>query len=811
MAVITFVAATATLPRLFAWDVIYTKAHHRWRYGARSFHFQPRDAQETVRGRVAHVLNVLLLEYEMAIGMSGRHFRTRGLVAEIVEVFTQLNGVLFSTDSIPNSTLQLTLVMVVINVLGTWLLAAVPRSWSGKELRSTFDLAIDMFWVAFNSNAVVVESAGLSQVLALAVPILFVASSLRVLGYYHVFAAAKRDCMEAHIPGGVAIHSHTNIFTKHRLRGFGTVVKDDGDDDADGDDETRSPWSSARALTVGALGYLSMFTIRRDSSASSVSSYGSDDGTARERRLKRARVWNAVGVALAALVSCGCVVALLATTLHRLDATEAHCRELVGGMWDGVHDDDRLFFRNNGLFGEATCGLEHITVLDLRGSSITRIDERVLHFSSVEDILASDCPNLAYVGPEVNFLANLQTLDLTGSPAARSLVWRDAGLTSLHAVLWQQSELRELDVSGNRLETIPASMPSLAKLERLNASGNLLDGRAIVALGPLRNLMSVNLANNSIIELPVDAASVRVLRRWTSLDLRYNAFTNVHEALFDPKKDELRLEGTAVRRAILASSNVGPALPTDLFVLPLEQFTVWASVINTIDDSILRVADTLHTLEISSSAISHNYITPSLVQMSALHELGLDQNALADNDGFLPEVLFRIPTLAVLRLSCTNMRQLSPVAWESPSLRALEIKNNRLTSLPPVPASVVEAGSLDLRVLNLRMTDFDGVPEVVLQPPLADTLQVFTISGKHWDANAINASISVVEAATGGRLRCREAGTEVAGVNCLYCREEGQSRDVDDGGWQHFKLSWFPSCLLDLGETTGGLLAGFLG
>lgn len=104
-------------------------------------------------------------------------------------------------------------------------------------------------------------------------------------------------------------------------------------------------------------------------------------------------------------------------------------------------------------------------------------------------------------------------------PRAIRLDFSSGGLEKVPPLVFDRTDLEELDLSGNRLTgALPAEIRRLRNLRWLDASGNLMTG-VPAEIGQLTELEDLDLSNNKLTGLPLELGNLQKLRR---LDLRGN-------------------------------------------------------------------------------------------------------------------------------------------------------------------------------------------------------------------------------------------------------------------------------------------------
>uniref|UniRef100_H2M2E9 Leucine-rich repeat-containing protein 57 n=1 Tax=Oryzias latipes TaxID=8090 RepID=H2M2E9_ORYLA len=122
--------------------------------------------------------------------------------------------------------------------------------------------------------------------------------------------------------------------------------------------------------------------------------------------------------------------------------------------------------------------------------------------------------------------ANLRTVDLSGNK-----------IEVLPASIGNFLQLRSLTLNSNRLTALPSEMGKLKKLETLCLNGNRIE-RLPPTLGQLRALRTLNLAGNQISEFPLGLGTLRQL---DMLDLSRNHIHIVPPEVSDLQAIEINL------------------------------------------------------------------------------------------------------------------------------------------------------------------------------------------------------------------------------------------------------------------------------
>ncbi|XP_074548163.1 leucine-rich repeat-containing protein 57 [Halichoeres trimaculatus] len=122
--------------------------------------------------------------------------------------------------------------------------------------------------------------------------------------------------------------------------------------------------------------------------------------------------------------------------------------------------------------------------------------------------------------------ANLRTVDLSGNK-----------IEVLPASIGNFLQLKSLTLNSNRLTSIPSEIAKLKKLETLSLNGNRIH-QLPSTLGQLKALRTLNLSGNQISEFP---HGLGTLRHLDLLDLSHNKIQNVPSEVSELQAIEINL------------------------------------------------------------------------------------------------------------------------------------------------------------------------------------------------------------------------------------------------------------------------------
>ncbi|KAF7201124.1 leucine-rich repeat-containing protein 57 [Nothobranchius furzeri] len=165
--------------------------------------------------------------------------------------------------------------------------------------------------------------------------------------------------------------------------------------------------------------------------------------------------------------------------------------------------------------------------------------------------------------------ANLRTVDLSGNkieslPASignflllRSLTLNNNRLHELPAEIGKLKKLETLSLNGNQIQQLPPSLGQLKALRTLSLAGNQIS-KFPLGLGSLRQLDLLDLSQNQIQSVPAEVAELQAIE----INLNQNQISVVSaEVSHCPRLKVLRLEEnclelSSIPQSILAESQV---------------------------------------------------------------------------------------------------------------------------------------------------------------------------------------------------------------------------------------------------------------
>eukprot|EP00750_Incisomonas_marina_P011166 INCI16350.4.p1 GENE.INCI16350.4~~INCI16350.4.p1 ORF type:complete len:1412 (+),score=255.21 INCI16350.4:470-4237(+) len=255
------------------------------------------------------------------------------------------------------------------------------------------------------------------------------------------------------------------------------------------------------------------------------------------------------------------------------------------------------------------------------------------------------------------------------------------------------SSLQQLDLSANRLVTLPRELGLLGNLRLLLLKDNRLC-ELPESLADLRELRVLTIAQNNIAKLPDAVGDLRNLQR---LDAAYNLLEDLPQTFgncttlenLDLDTNKLRdlprsfSQLTRLKRLKLTCNHIRQ-LPADFGALrELEVLEVQTNQLERLPETIGQCAR-LQIVMLQRNNI--RMLPKSFCQLSQLKELDLSRNSLLE----VPAFFGGLGQLQVLDVSFNQCLELPASIGDIKYLRTLDCSNNRLSSVP------AEIGALQL-------------------------------------------------------------------------------------------------------------------
>ena len=397
--------------------------------------------------------------------------------------------------------------------------------------------------------------------------------------------------------------------------------------------------------------------------------------------------------------------------------------------------------------------LNHLTTLNLFRNQLT--GDEVDLISQVPALRELRLGENAIKGPFPDSVGNMKALEI--------LDIHNNGITVIPELISRCSRLASLDVSDNKLSTLPIDALAELPLGELKAAQNKLGGRlfppkthlamlrvldveenALIEIAgsevDLPNLHTLNVSNNRIANM----ANIEAWKRLKTVIASRDQFTNIPENLFSlplletldiqnnsitqidrrlgtiPTLQTVRFEGNPIRERRLLSLST-PDLLQELKIpenilspLSPKTPTPWTLTTSTLDISRKKITD-----------VSEGDLIPFLSDDKEVRTLILHQNALQT----IPASISLLAhTLATLDLSSNRLSTSATYFASSlslPLLQTLNLTSNALTTLEPLTASL---SAPSLSTLNISFNRLESLPP--LKPAFSSLTKVLASNNK---------------------------------------------------------------------------------
>lgn len=158
-----------------------------------------------------------------------------------------------------------------------------------------------------------------------------------------------------------------------------------------------------------------------------------------------------------------------------------------------------------------------VTTLNLSKNGLNEVQERLLSLSKSLTDLNVSLNKITSLPSDFGCLTKLSSLDLSNNQ-----------LSHLPDSCDRLSSLREINICNNRFSNLPSVLYSLRTMEIILASGNQIQIIDVDSLLSMKALSTLDLQNNNIAQVPPQLGNVTQLR---SLQLEGNPFRNPRPAV----------------------------------------------------------------------------------------------------------------------------------------------------------------------------------------------------------------------------------------------------------------------------------------
>ncbi len=294
-------------------------------------------------------------------------------------------------------------------------------------------------------------------------------------------------------------------------------------------------------------------------------------------------------------------------------------------------------------------------------------------------------------------------LNFIKKPEHDSLSLDNLYLTKMPTIIFTHptfSHLKRLDLSGNRLATLPAEVGNLTNLKQLDLSGNRL-ATLPAEVGNLTNLKQLNLSANQLTALPAEVGNLANLlelyldrNKLTILPAEVGNLANLLELYLDRNKLTI--------------------LPAEVGNLTnLKQLNLSANQLIALPAEVGNLTN-LRELDLHSNKLTT--LPAEICRLTNLQELNLYLNQLTA----LPAEICRLTDLQKLNLGGNELTTLPAEICRLTDLQKLNLGTNRLTTLP------AEINNLTM-LIELRLTrnrSLTGLPNEILRLPQTCTVEL---------------------------------------------------------------------------------------
>lgn len=384
---------------------------------------------------------------------------------------------------------------------------------------------------------------------------------------------------------------------------------------------------------------------------------------------------------------------------------------------------DYINFENNNITGDikenTLTGLRNITILDLSRQSINGIKDKAFTGMASLTHLNLSNNNIQEIGKSSFDNSSIVVLDLSHNkisdliffqnclPNVTVLYLRNNNITVVPTnIFGNQSQMRKLDISMNKIKIIEQYSLPLKNLQYLNIVGNCLsDIIKKNVFSPAKYLRFLDLSNFNItkiddsafVDLPVLARlnlsnnhieaiepnNFKGVDNMYSLDLSHNNLTHLsfNKSILTNNLKALYLNNNKLRNISKPFVNKCKLIYLDISNGDVSDLTALSA----------DIFPNLTALHLANNKIKH-FNNPQINTLTTLIDLGLSSNEINNID------LSHFKELMTIDLSNNNLTYLNSTLFKNNEhLQSLDVSRNNIKDLPPGTFQFMK----NLKLLNL--------------------------------------------------------------------------------------------------------------
>lgn len=294
-----------------------------------------------------------------------------------------------------------------------------------------------------------------------------------------------------------------------------------------------------------------------------------------------------------------------------------------------------------------------------------------------------------------NLLVTLDNVDMSELSRLRNLNLQGNRLTSLPDEIEKLVNLRLLNLSSNNISELNPSLFKHSQLMSLDLSFNHIS-QLPADIGKLVNLEKLAISNNALTKLPDEMCQLEQL---SELDVRFNGLQNINVLAKLPNLTALFCSKNSVfschlqfQRLVQLHLDRNP-ITNILFYEPLVSLSVLdlgKAKLTDLSESFVEQVPMLERLVLEGNHL--NQLPYNIGSLRRLLYLNVSNNQLT----VLPEGIDQLQELRTLDLHSNNLKSLPAEIWNLPSLLELNVSSNLLTSFPKSKAQGSSVGSIEM-------------------------------------------------------------------------------------------------------------------
>lgn len=280
---------------------------------------------------------------------------------------------------------------------------------------------------------------------------------------------------------------------------------------------------------------------------------------------------------------------------------------------------------------------------------------------SIDNLNTSNFQNLSSLNLANNNISHIN-ID-TFKPLKNTLVYLDVSnnrLEKFPVAICELKALSDLDLSFNRMKTLPVNMKMLESLKRMLIISNCFLDQLPTVVGELNQLRELDIRNNKITDL-------KPLKKLKHIEKLYCD----HNSIYNLNLDFCSLKHINARKNTITQFGLPSVIINNLTYLNLS----YSKLVSLPDDIFFKIPN------VEILVLNNNHLVSfpqSITKLSKLESLVCSNNVIS----FLPNDIGNLKKLRHLDIHSNNLKSLPEEIWKLEKTLFLNISSNLIKDLP---------------------------------------------------------------------------------------------------------------------------------